>query len=746
MDSDDDYQHFSSQEPSPSVQGRQLKRLKKAPRVSKDPPSNPSHEAPLNDSSRPEALASSKARDFEDSNEPLQSEFVRESFDGESGSNSGSGDTRSDADHVEVRRALEFDSAAEEFDGIGEDRCGETREISDLKNDSSDSRKRDSEGSEEKKKKKKRVKTDGDGEGKKSKSSASTKRTEKERKAYLHQLHAESQRLLRETRDATFKPIPLVQKPISSVLEKIRKRKLEVSKKTIIVNSNCSNEEKIMIDLDSKVPSDESGDGNFGKANNKNMLAHQAGIKGDLDASEVDASNESVAHSNHEAIPSMMDLDEESKHAFRAPLDDTQDLFSDSQASDTKDERPNEQCDNPIEEVLAPSLLTMNLKLDSAPPDDDVSSDDEDSDKENIDPGPLGPVNSGSAPNGDPIKAFVDDEAVEEDDSDHDLFRFQDSEEEDNGDAEELDDLIVTGFEEKSTDKERRNQLHQQWLEQQDAAGTENLLQRLKCAPKLRETTLLEDEEDEDKEVEEFSDEDAEHIIAENVAQINGRKLKQMIPQMFNDKDDTYLSSDDEESEKILIKQRVLQKAEEQVAFLSPSEDENSREVFGLIKKLNIVPDTRKKAKTSSFLDAMLVGRNSYSSSKSSFLGRVSSHSLSSSSHKQGSSTARAFIFGRDDSNSRNSISISDDSSDKIEAENHSARNASAKFTYSQSKSSAQNKKVGAKTMPGASLFEILRRSSFESNNCTQDNLVGVSEAVFSAFKCAKKSIKTERT
>lgn len=34
-----------------------------------------------------------------------------------------------------------------------------------------------------------------------------------------------------ETRDATFKPVPVVQKPISSVLEKIRQRKLEVLKK-----------------------------------------------------------------------------------------------------------------------------------------------------------------------------------------------------------------------------------------------------------------------------------------------------------------------------------------------------------------------------------------------------------------------------------------------------------------------------------------------------------------------------------
>lgn len=33
---------------------------------------------------------------------------------------------------------------------------------------------------------------------------------------------------------------------------------------------------------------------------------------------------------------------------------------------------------------------------------------------------------------------------------------------------------------------------------------------------------------------------------------------------------------------------------QDQATLLSPAEDENSREVFGLIKKLNIVPDTKK--------------------------------------------------------------------------------------------------------------------------------------------------------
>lgn len=37
----------------------------------------------------------------------------------------------------------------------------------------------------------------------------------------------------------------------------------------------------------------------------------------------------------------------------------------------------------------------------------------------------------------------------------------------------------------------------------------------------------------------------------------------------------------------------------EKTMFLSPAEDESSREVFSLIKKLNTVPDTKRKGRTS---------------------------------------------------------------------------------------------------------------------------------------------------
>lgn len=89
-----------------------------------------------------------------------------------------------------------------------------------------------------------------------------------------------------------------------------------------------------------------------------------------------------------------------------------------------------------------------------------------------------------------------------------------------------------------------------------------------------------------------------------------------MIPHIFSDKNDGYISSDGKETERRLVKQRLLDKAEEQGVLLSPGKDESSREVFGLIKKLNIVPDAKKKARTSSFFDKMLIGVNNNNSSK----------------------------------------------------------------------------------------------------------------------------------
>ncbi|XP_043713286.1 uncharacterized protein LOC122661844 [Telopea speciosissima] len=621
-----------------------------------------------------------------------------------------------------------------------------------------------------KEKKNKKAKTVGDA-GKSEASTRAKRGLEKERNALLGELHAESQRILRETRNASFKPVLLVHKPISSILEKIRQRKLEVSKKACYMNSY-----EILADA-----TDYSRDSTLGP--NTKRVKSDAGEKGVNVESSLDADHASRSidhmtlsgqcehilhdvgtathltnaggsldsgHMSEEGLtPSgqcentlhTAALDEGSTHAFRPPVNDTQDIFCESQPCDGDDEQPMSQSASPLEEALASSVVPMNLKLDSVP--DDLSDDDEDDNKENIEPYPRKQVTVCLSPKGDPVKAFVDEEAEVEDDSDNDLMRFQENEEDGENEDEELNDLIVRGYREKPIDGEMRNQLHQKWLEQQDANETDNVLQRLKGGWKQREPIMLEDEEEDEEFGEDSLDGVPDDLLPSNVVKANSKKLKQMIPEMFTDKDDVFLSSDDEETEQSLHKQRLLEKIEDQASFLSPAEDESSREVFGLIKKLNIAPETKKKPKASSSFDMLVTGGNRNNSSKSSFLGRAPSIS-SSSSHKHGSSTSRSFIFGRDDSNSRSGISSSEVSSDIGLKEKQSTTNASAKYSSSQSKSSWQSVRTVTETVSGSSLFEILRRSSMESDHSSRNNLVGQTQTVFAAFKSGKKAIKIE--
>lgn len=178
---------------------------------------------------------------------------------------------------------------------------------------------------------------------------------------------------------------------------------------------------------------------------------------------------------------------------------------------------------------------------------------------------------------GDPVRKFIDEDAEEEDDSDNDLLRFDDEDEdEDEEDDDDLRDMIVSQFKEDPTDKDRRNELHQTWLEQQDAAGTEKLLQKLKRGLQQEETSLSEDEDDnaDDEEraddgdgeevqkpvASEDEDEDEEDPSHANSMRMNIKKIKEMIPLMFTDEDDVYVSSDDEEMEKKLLQQRLYRK------------------------------------------------------------------------------------------------------------------------------------------------------------------------------------------
>ncbi|XP_027093237.1 uncharacterized protein [Coffea arabica] len=762
MDSDDDYQSSSPLQPSPQPQNRRLKRLKKkATEVSSKPPSpqqpdslDPLLGIPRVDFARLEALEASATKTldsfFDDSNEsPLPSHvgtemksegYIRmdsEELDSElafekdnrtyselasENNNQMDAEMALEKDSREAKRALEFDDVAD----VEQDRDSKSEKFEKKRATSEldvDNKTDEMEGDSSKKKKSKRTKNDTTvDDDMKSKVSASDKRRqEKERKTYLKQLHAESQRLLRETTEAAFKPIPVVKKPISSVLEKIRQRKRELSKKDDIGYQPTSRLLEEREDKLSKAVED--------------IVA--CPVLPSRDALDVDKSDEPLVPSSHEIGPPDEASSEKPSPMFRAPIDDTQDLFGDSETKECYDELPGGLQDSPLEEVMAPSLLAMNLKFDSVPSND--SSSDEDNYKENIDPLPHGGEDDSTSPRGAPFKAFLDEEAEEEDDSDNELLQSKETEEdEDMEDSEELNDIIATEYEERPIDCDRRNELHQKWLEQQDEAGTDNLLQRLKVGSEPKDTALVGEEQEEIEDGEDCNDED---VVPRNYARMNTKKAKQIITQMFLDKDDSFISDEDEEVERRRVKQHLLVRAEEQATLVSPMEDEGSREVFGLIKKLNIVPENKKKAKASSYFESELKGGQSRSFSKSSFVGRSSYHSLPSS-HKQGSGTVRSFIFGRDDSNSRTSISKSDDSLDTISKEKP-MRTVTATVSSSQAKFSSQYRSTCGVRASGASLFETLKRSSIRSMSYNRDDPVDLSH-VLATFRVPKKPIKIE--
>ncbi|KAJ9186605.1 hypothetical protein P3X46_002154 [Hevea brasiliensis] len=762
MDSDNEFVLFSEPEKQPSpVPERRLKRLRKATEMfPKDSiPSPPSNDAALVQEVNTSIFENldreeRSGKDFEFEELDVRSGSQLEGFKDGNELDSGFDSLDIEEGGSGARRALEFDSLAEEFDAKGGDLTGTEVEVEGengkLGMEKVEKKRRKLDEKKEKKKKK-RVKSSSDVYEEKPYSAAATKsRGDKERRDHLKELRAESQRLLRETRNASFKPVPLVQKSVSSVLEKIRKRKLELWKRSDITNRDSFidgndniSREALDFDLENS-PIKDVEDHKAEEANSEEATICPVDVESSLDVSAQGSVG--TSSDTHKNVISQMALNEDLKQTIRAPVDDTQDINFDSQTTESNDELSDEIPSSPLKEVMAPSLLAMNLKLDSAPP-DDFSSDEEDSDKENIDPCIRGSAVSPSSPRGDPVKAFVDEEA-EEEDSDNDKALLQDDEEdEDNMDAEELNDMIATEYEEKPIDNERRNQLHQKWLEQQDAAGTENLLQRLRCSSKQKEMPLVEERDDEESEEpeEDFLDDPAEYLVPRNAVRMNLKKAKEMIPQMFTDKDDTYVSSDDEEIEKRLVRQGFSHKAEEQASFLSPAEHEGSKEIFGLIKKLNGVPDTRRKAKITSYFHMLSIGGNRTMSLKSSFLSRGSRNSVPAF-QKHGPGTVRSFVFERDDSNSRSAVSMSEDSSDLVLRENRAKKTASAKFSNSQVRSSAPNTQSMAEKNSGPSLHEILRCPSLQSGHYSRgnNNMVGQVEAIYAAFKLDKNLIKSE--
>ncbi|XP_074562956.1 uncharacterized protein LOC141819610 [Curcuma longa] len=637
-----------------------------------------------------------------------------------------------DLDHHQLQaKNTDIGREEEEFFRGGGSGCAAADEINDgIENVKSAKKKLilEGEGEATKKKNKKRKSSE-----KPKESLRKQRKLEKERQAHLLQIHAESQRLLRETRDASFKPALVVQKPISSVLEKIRLRKIEVFKKSVVANHSQSIDDTTNCKADTyhdgeATMLESKKDDDAGLEENKVPHAeeHLNAEGGGVTAHDRYGLCNQVSNLNSDVANNTLDADEEFNDCNEAEKDH-QIVYNTKEAiKSTLSLLPTSSSELAPLDIVGPSASK------SLEGDETVS----------LQPHKAFSVDSYS--DSAHAKAFLDDEAEEEDDSDHDLMRFQENEEDDESDDnEELTDMIATGFEEAPIDCERRNQLHQKWLEQQDTTATDNVIQRLRFGNKHKEPTLLHEEEASLELSEESEDEEPSDLHPTNSIHKSTKMAKQMMAKMFTEDHDAYLPSDDEELEQSFIRQRLIAQNKEP-ALDSLIDVEHSREIFGLIKNMNAAPETKKRAKPTSHF-GLLLTESSNSSSKSSFLGRSTNSSMQYS-HKQSLSIARAFIFGRDDSNSRSSLPAPENFQEENQLENKNKK-PSAKFSGPQMKSNASKAKTESNTN-SSSLFEILQQSTMNFDKQLESKMKGNNTTEtkaahpFSAFKIQRKFSK----
>ncbi|URD85629.1 hypothetical protein MUK42_26768 [Musa troglodytarum] len=390
--------------------------------------------------------------------------------------------------------------------------------------------------------------------GEKPKESAREKRRlDKEREAELVRIHAESQRLLRETSNVSFTPSTMVRIPIPPLLEKIRQRKRELLEKygyfnrPESANDSTSNKVDICHDFDLTRPENGRGDDEHLK---ENEFPHDRS----LDVGEIGS------------IPTDCENDLHNQATNPNSEDANQTLNTDKEVISNHSDQSGEHnqlvyTTNALKDTLL-SLPTSTPKL--------VSTD-----------------------------------------------VFQENEEDDESDDDDVvNDLIATDFKEAPIDHESRNLLHQKWVEQQDTAATDNFLQRLRCGQKQKEPTFFHEEEGNEEFSEKSEEEESYNLPRTNAARKNAKLARQMVAQMYTDDQDAYVSSDDEEIERALTRQRLLRQNEEST-FISLVDNGDSREFFGLIKKVNNASEPKKREKTiTSDFDRLLMRGSSNSSSK----------------------------------------------------------------------------------------------------------------------------------
>ncbi|MCO5557548.1 hypothetical protein L7F22_011114 [Adiantum nelumboides] len=579
-----------------------------------------------------------------------------------------------------------------------------------------------------------------------------TRKRRKIKSAELEEMHAASQRLLRETPNASFKPQVTAGKSITSVLEKIRLRKKELVKGMRSafwvpdVQPGGSDSLEFLNDIPSSfrnlAPQSEDlplaeGIGLLNKEVEKTTrsnvstnggeelkAASSPDTQAEQDGEDVDVMRPPKIGSGRQSDKMERSPSLGSGNAFRAPMEDTQDLLSCSESSDNDDEDVGKEDDEGF------GGSRVNLHLDTETQDDYEEWVDANANKENVEPAFVDKTFNKNTSKGPSVRSLIDDEAEDEDED-----ILVPGEDDEGDDGEDLNDMVVEETNEKLKDKEKRAELHRKWLEQQDAVMTDDILLRLKTGWRPRENRkrgpeFLDDEVNlfvqkegdvkespfEDPGLQEgleSLDEDSQDVEAlqDDVDPENEEKTFKHL----EDLNDVHEFSDDEEAEQRMMRERFLQESDEQGEFMSPADDETSRVIFGLINKVNIA-SLNKKLKHGSvaelrYLSGGNTNSNSSIASKSSFLRRSVSSTFGSV-QRQGSSSGsgtRSFIFGRDDSNSSHSFDQQRENKENLEP---TAGLIKESLQFGQGKDVAKAPANSSATRLGPSLFEILRRQS----------------------------------
>ncbi|KAJ7535599.1 hypothetical protein O6H91_12G039700 [Diphasiastrum complanatum] len=538
----------------------------------------------------------------------------------------------------------------------------------------------------------------------------------KPKKELVEEIHAESQRLLRETRGVAFTPEPIAQKSLMNVLERIRLRKLQHSQLALNTSASLLDAPRI------------SSVGHHQYEDNIQIIEHVE-VATNANSTEVVAFGdiyESTLHYEHKNSHNH----NHGGNTFRPPIEDTQDLFCSSEIG------PDDYLEESSFNANNSLKLGINLHLDTETQDEELDRlYDEEFNIEKftvLSEQPVQHVNSAKASL---LKELLDDEAEEDED-----FRCESGDEDEDAD-DKIDDLIAPPEEEAATECSRRSRLHRKWLEQKDEAMTDDILFRLKTGWKPRVRDQKSSFLDEDFNCSNGDNTDIHRGGSAAEPNIDSVVLGTKQTNLMDSKDDSSMekddvsnlpdvveqseSSEDEKVEEKLFQQRLLKESEDQEAFLSPAEDDTSREVLGFINKVNVPPTKTKPSAGLSDIQVFVTNSSSSGNTKSSFLGRMLSSSLPSS-HRQGFGNSRSFIFGRDDSNSSHGFpdnenleaTLSKDTpSDEGWKENRKKHREPILTNLT------QISKIGS---TGPSLFEILKRQATELDRGLQERNTNV--------------------